>query len=789
MEQTLLQTARTLTRAALRQNRIRVRQSMPGRIRAQVGDLRQDPEKSGWMAAFLSTRPGVNKVEARFRTGSVIISYDREQADVKILLAAVLVQTRSPRPYACPDDAPGRACQADGAPCGNAYQGKLRRVAWLSGVMAWALARTWMFKLALFQGPFSFLGLAAMAGTLPLVREAVKDTAEKKKVTVKPFLAAGSIATIIMGEAFSALQILWIYNVAELTEAYVAERSRKAIRNILSVTPANAYVMQDGIEVETPVADIRPDDVVAVHTGEKIPVDGTVLDGDALVDEASVNGRSEAVFKEIGHKVYAGTFISQGTLFVRTEKTGEDTYLAGIMRMVEESLANKAPAEHKADQLAARLMKIGLAATLATLVVTLDPLRALTVMLVMSCPCATVLAASSAVTAALANAAKHSILIKGGLYLEAVGKTDVYCFDKTGTLTREVPRIMSITGRTPEMTEDRILSMAATAESHNQHPMARAILAEAEARNLDVQPHAVCEFKAGRGVSCTIGCEEVILVGNQPFMEENLVDLSWFEDGAEHEKARGRTVVYVARNGSIAGMMGVANPLRPEAVQVLSHLKDDGVRSIHLVTGDTADVAKTMMDLFPFDDCRAPLLPEEKAMRVDELQQTHSVVMVGDGVNDALALARADVGVAMGAGGAEVALEAADIALADANLDGLVKVRNLSHQTMKIIDQNHYFAVSTDLMGAALGMVGMLSPVMAGMIHIIHTAGILVNSGRLLSWEPPGTPMSSGSGHYPITPEKKEAKQTGRPRNLPPGPLGSEGIAPAACDTPHELPN
>jgi len=737
--------SQTITRSLLKKNGIRVRQFIPGRMRVQVVSCRQNTQNAFWMQKFMNRQVGVKRADVRAPSGSVIILFDPCKTDLGSLIQAVLAQVS--HPVAFPDEDPGDAgdLACSGCLCGAhedaSFPTKARRVTWLSSVMIVALVRKWIFGLALAQNPLSFLGVAAMAGTVSLIKEAVKDTAEKKKITVKPFLAAGSVATIFMGEAFSAIQILWIYNVAELTEDYVAQRSRKAIRNILEVAPATAYVMRDGMEVETAVDDIRPDDVVAAHTGEKIPVDGSVLDGDALVDESTINGRSEAVFKEIGAKVYAGTIISQGTLFIRTVKTGQDTYLSGIMCMVEDCLSNKAPAEHKADELASRLLKIGLAATAATLGLTLDPLRALTVMLVMSCPCATVLAASSAITAALANAAKNSILIKGGLYLETVGKTDVYCFDKTGTLTQDLPRIMTIVGRTPSISEDMILSLAATAESHNQHPMARAILAEAGKRNLTVQAHAVCEFKAGRGVSCNIGCEEVVLVGNRQFMAEHEVDLRWFDKKAAAQRALGRTVIFVSRNGSATGMMGIANPIRPEAVDVLNYLKADGVKAIHLVTGDNKEVARTMMDIFPFDDCRAPLLPEEKADRVAELQKDHRVVMVGDGVNDALALARADIGVAIGAGGAEVALEAADIALADANLEGLIKVRNLSHQTMKVIDQNHYFAITTDLGGAALGMLGMLSPVMAGMIHIFHTAGILFNSSRLLSWELPCKPM------------------------------------------------
>lgn len=730
-----------ITKTLLKAMGIRIKQAMSGRMRIKVKSLHHKKQPSMWMGEHLKKIDGVNKVETRPVIGSIIIFFNPEQTTIRSLLAEVIEQILHPSAYPEPPKLSANNGMTCDCPTEISWPKKKWRVVWLSGFMLYAAVRMFIFKLPLLQSPFSLLGIIALLGTAPLVRESLKELFTEDTITVKPFLAAGSLVTIAMGQAFSALQIIWIYNVAELTENYVARRSHQAIRNILEVAPAHAFVMVDGMEVETKVSDIRPGDIVAVHTGEKIPVDGVVQDGEALVDEASINGRSEAVLHQRGDSVYAGTILSQGILFIRTEKTGEDTYLAHIVQMVEDSMANKAPMEQKADQLAKRLMKIGLAATALTLLLTLDPLRALTVMLVMSCPCATVLAASSAVTASMANAAKDSILIKGGLYLETIGTADVYCFDKTGTLTMEMPEIISITGRTPSLTEDKILSMAATAESHNQHPMAKAILAEAAARNLTPEPHAVCEFKAGRGVLCTVGGEATILVGNNQFMAEHEVDISWFDKKAKIQKDMGNTVVYVAKNGKIQGLLGVANPVRPEAVQILDYLKNDGVEKMYLVTGDTEDVAMTLMNVFPFDDCRASLMPEEKAAWVDELKKHNSVVMVGDGVNDALALAHADIGIAMGAGGAEVALEAADIALADSNLEGLMKVRNLSHQTMRVIDQNHYMAVSTDLIGTALAMLGLLSPIMAGMIHILHTGGILLNSSRLLSWQPPVEPM------------------------------------------------
>ncbi len=723
-----------LSRIQLQRNGIRVRQSASGRMRIQAADIKNNREKSHWMRSCIQKKTGIISVETRPRTGSIIVRFQPGHTTPQSILKTVLSQILQPESFGSLPDHETTAKISDYPDAGQ--NPRTKKILFLSGIMGYALARNWIFRMALAQNPLSFLGLTAIFSTIPLVREAISDTMEKKSITVKPFLAGGALVTIFMGEAFSALQLLWIYHVAEATEDYVAEKSRKAIRNILEVTPAKAYVVVNGMEMETAMEDIRPGDIVAVHTGEKIPVDGIISKGEALVDEASINGRSEAICKTTGDSVYAGTFISQGTLFIKTKKTGQDTYLFGIIRMVEESLANKAPVEQKADELASRLLKIGFAATIGTLILTMDPLRALTVMLVMSCPCATVLAASSAVTAALANAAKRSILIKGGLYLEQIGNTHVYCFDKTGTLTQDLPQIMSITRRTPSIKENTLLSLAATAESHNKHPLAKAILTEAKARGLDISPHAACEFMPGRGVSCHIGDDTDILVGNAAFMEENQMDISWFAKKSAAETSKGRTVVYIGKNGKILGMLAIANPIRPEAVEVLNSLKKDGAAAMYLVTGDSEKVAQSMMQEFSFDQFRASLLPEEKADWVEELQKNHSVVMVGDGVNDALALAKADIGIAMGTGGAEAALEAGDIALADGNMEGLLTLKNLSRKTMQVIDQNHYFAVGTDLLGVFFGMAGILSPVMAGMIHIFHTTGILVNSARLLTWEP-----------------------------------------------------
>ncbi|MGI6657070.1 MAG: heavy metal translocating P-type ATPase [Desulfobulbus sp.] len=753
-----------LTRGMLAQAGIRVKQAIPGRLRVRVRTLERHAVRCGWMRSRLQAFPGVTAVETRLLTGSVIVVFLPGKVSVRTLLAIVLNQVRAPLTApiedAPPAVAPNRACSCVDSAAGPSFSRKIRRVLWLTGCMGWALARKWIFALPLAQTPFSLLGAVALLSALPLAGDAIRETRTRKKLTVTPFLAAGSLITIAMGHPFSALQILWIYNVAEVTEEYVARRSRRAIRDILEVAPSQAYVMIDGMEVAIAVADLRPGDLVAVHAGERIPVDGVVTEGEALVDESSINGRSEPMERTRGDRVFAGTILSQGMLFIHTEQTGEGTYLAHIARMVEEALTNRAPVEQKADQLANRLLKTGLVATALTFLLTLDPTRTLTMMLVMSCPCATVLAASSAITAALANAARRSILIKGGLYLESVGRAEVYCFDKTGTMTMEQPQVVSVTTAGAHVAENEVLSMAATAESHNQHPVAQAILEAVRERSIEVSPHAVCDFKAGRGVLCTVGGDAVILVGSRRFMDEHEVDTTAFADAVARQQALGNSVVYVARNGSALGCLGIANPMRPEAREVLHNLRGDGVRALHLVTGDSTESAAGLLSVLPFDAWRAELMPEDKARWIKELQRKSGVVMVGDGVNDALALAQADIGIAMGAAGAEVALEAADIALADSNLEGLMRLRNLSHKTMQVIDQNHFLAVSTDIIGAVLAMVGVLSPVMAGMIHILHTGGILLNSGRMLSWEPPVTPRKRLPGQTgPVAPAARSAQK------------------------------
>jgi cation-transporting P-type ATPase C len=717
--------------------------SAKGRLRIKVPFIQRHGEKAADFSKRLGRETGVVRAEARPLTGSVIISYDSEKTTpvviIELLEKVLKVSEESRRDN--PVRESRRKIQHD-----HAIHGNLLHFGAITGYSVYLLVRRLIFRATVPQGPLSLTGLVAAAGSFPLMRHAWNDVrAGGKGISLFPFLAGTCLLAIVMGEALTALEVIWISGLSMLLEDYITDRSRRAIRDALQVTTRNAFILVEGREREIPAEQVRPGDTVVIHTSEKIPVDGVVVKGEALVDEASITGRAGLELRSIDHKVYAGTIVHHGVIYVHAEKVGEETYLNRILRLVQESLANRAPTEKAADLLAARLVRLGALATTATAVLTGSFIRAFTVLLVVSCPCASALAASTAVSAALANAARRRILIKGGLYLETAGKTDCFCFDKTGTLTIGHPQVVKILPRTPRQNPNRLLAMAAAAEVHNMHPLAIAIVKEAETRGITVPTHAVCEFVLGRGVRARMQ-RETILVGNAQFMEESEVDITYFTSEMMRLVDAGHTVVYVARNGAVQGIIGVANAIRPGTVDVLNWLKTDGVSHLVLITGDTEAVAKALARDLGFDDYRAELLPEEKAMFVEGLARAgRRITMVGDGVNDALAISKAHVGVAMGAGGAEVAIEAADIALLDSNIGRLITLRQMSMQTLRVIEQNHWLAVSTNIAGVALGAAGVITPIMGGLLHIVHTVGIMLNSSRLLNWQPPEKIGSQGA--------------------------------------------
>ncbi len=727
-------------------NNIKLIHYLDGRLRFRVPCLLRRTDLAQRLQERLMLVDGVLWVKPNHACASLAVGYSRTKTSRGELAAKLdeLAMTLRRVPGAAPLLPQGPAAEKTG----NNVRWAGLRFAGLSAVMAAVFVRKSLFKLAVSQTLLSPLGLIAAAGTLPLLCKAAADIRERR-FGLDGFLAASIITATAMGEALTALEILWIDSGAEFLTAWIGQRSRRAISDILQVSAKNTFISIDGKEVEVPVEQVQPGDLVVLHTGEKVSIDGVVDSGRAMIDESPINGRAEFILRQKGDTVLAGTLVREGVIFVRARKVGDATYLSRVIHMVEDALENQAPIQGVADQLAMRLLKLGGLLTLGTLVLTGSFWRAFTVLLVMACPCATVLSASAPISAAIHAAARRKILIKGGRYLEEIGEADTVCFDKTGTLTNSQPALKRLVNLS-YLSDEELFQLAYTAEMHNFHPLALAIKQEAADLGLEPSSHAVCQYQLGEGVTARIN-SKTVHVGNRKFMDRHGVGLAKSWGIARELEGQGLTVAFLALEDELLGIMGFANRIRPEARPIIDHLTADGVSRVVMITGEEAATAGAVAAKLGIEQCHYSVMPRDKASILAELRAPgHKVLMVGDGINDALALAEADVGIAMGAGGSEVAIEAADIALVNDDLAGVAYVRDLSKRTLKIVHQNFWIATGSNLVGMALGAMGLLSPVAAGLLHIFHTAGILANSARVLN---PGL-MTQGPGLPPSAAEE-----------------------------------
>lgn len=713
-----------------------IQHDIPGRLRLRLPELSKAKDANHQASLkHIEGHNGVLLVRTNPGCASLVLRYDPASLTREQMLEIVARYF----PSANPSQAEKACSLSPVCSCNKESQGsvkkELRRFVGISAVVAATFVRTSLLKGTVTQTLFSPLGFVTLALSLPLARRGLRDL-RRGRPGLDTFLAGGVLASVAGGQALTALEILWINSGADTLAAWIAERSRRHVSEILELTSHHTFVLVNGVEVECEVSELTPGQVVVLHTGEKICVDGVIIHGEALVDESPISGRPESVHKTVQDQVFAGAFVQQGVIQVRARQVGDSTYLARVMHKVQDALETRAPIEGVADRLASRLVKLGFAATGATLLITGSFWRAYTVLLVMACPCATVLAASTAVSAAMNACARNQILIKGGRYLEEIGKCETVFFDKTGTLTTTKPQLQTavLAGDEddPEKAATALLQLAASAETHNHHPLARAILAEAGQRGIEPIAHDECDYHMGMGMRAKLNGNE-ILVGNYRLALHYQAPVKSMEQETLAMQKQGLTVLYVHKNRKLQGILGFATQLRPEAPEAISRLRKLGVKRVALITGDEQASADGLARLLGLEACYASVMPEEKADIVQQAgQEFGHVLMVGDGINDALALTRAEVGAAFGTGGSEVAVEAADIALVRDDLHGLVSVYEQSQRTLQVAQQNFWLATGSNILGVVLGATGLLTPVTAGLVHIVHSLGVLANSSRLL---------------------------------------------------------
>ncbi len=664
----------------------------------------------------IAALPGVQSVEVYLSSEKAVLRLDPSRVSMNDIREAV-----AGAGYSVPEPAQTEAVN-------SANAGFTRSVLSLFGVVFGAVLLIVIVGegLGLFESmtdlipaPLGYV-LVLIAG-YPTFLNVVR-AARKRQIISHTLMSIGVIAALVVGQWVTAAIVVFFMRVGDYAERFTTERSRQALKNLTAMAPQTARIERNGQEQDVSLADVHVGETVIVRPGEKIPVDGEVIGGQATVNQAAITGESMPVEAGIGSKVFAATFAELGSLRVRVTHVGADTTFGKVIRLVEEAEAHRADVQRVADQFSGYFLPLVAAIALLTFLISRNPLSTAAV-LVVACSCSLALATPIAMLASIGAAAKIGLLIKGGKYIETLARADVVLIDKTGTLTLGRPQLTDVIPLNG-IPENEILTLAASAERYSEHPLAEAVRSEAQRRNLPLHEPQTFEAIPGAGVRAQINGSS-ISVGSQRMVETTLTASADLE-------AQGKTALYVQKDGEVVGVMGAADTVRAEIPQSIAALRALGIKEIRILTGDNERVASTLAQKLGVN-YRANLLPEDKIAIVREYQaQGHIVVMVGDGVNDAPALAQANIGIAMGAAGSDVALEAAHIALMREDWTLVPEAIHIARRTMRVVKTNIAFTAIYNLVGLSLAAFGILPPILAAAAQSLPDLGILANSSRLL---------------------------------------------------------
>ncbi|MBA7674566.1 Cadmium-transporting ATPase [subsurface metagenome] len=576
---------------------------------------------------------------------------------------------------------------------------------------------------------YSFL-ISAVVGGFPVFKLAVTNILRDFDLTAGVMVSVAMIAALIVGEYGAMALVAFMMVIGEALEDFTREKADQALKELNQLIPAMITIRMDGEDVEIPIDRVRKGDIALIRPGGRIPVDGTIVEGTAAVDQSSITGESMPIDKASGEKVYAGTFVSSGALTVEVEEVGETTTLGKMIQLVEEAQSTQAPVQRVANRYANFFAPVAITIAGIVWMVTGEPLRGVT-MLVAICPCSLVLATPTSIVAAIGNMARNGVLVKHGTAMEQVGKVDVVAFDKTGTVTFGEP---IVTGVNPlnGYSEDELLKITASAERSSEHPLAKAIIREASDRGLELQTPEDFESLAGHGISARVDGKTVAV--GEKMLEEKNVHMD--SDGIESSKAEGYTVIPVAVDGELAGYINVADTVRPESAKAIKDLKKLGISKTLLITGDSRIVGEKVGGELGVSEIYTEVLPEKKLEIIRKLQSDgHRVAYIGDGVNDAPALATADIGIAMGSIGTAVAMETADVVLLTDEIGQVPYLIELSQATMANIRTNIAVSMTIVLGSVAASALGVIGPVIGAIMHEVAAVPVIANAATLIGWK------------------------------------------------------
>ncbi|MDF2615174.1 MAG: copB [Clostridia bacterium] len=725
--------------------KLEVVQSSPGRMRIRAKGLKGSHSFAESIEKTLMKDEGIVSVSPNPLTGKILILYDSRSLSARdIYLVTInaldqivfgvvptgIIKALEDKSNSSVEEK--EVFEPEDLP----LQSQITKVAVSGGVLlGLVIKRIFFGRFPLSFSPkvANFSALTTIVTGYPIFRSGFENLVKRKKLNNDLLISAATIVSLLLKESITGLVVVWLVNLSTLFQTLTLDRSRKAIKEMLLGKEEKAWLEVDGEEISVSIDSLQKQDVVIVHIGEKIPIDGEVISGEASVSQAVITGESMPITKRSGDKVFAGSIVEQGTIKVLAQKVGKETSVARIIQLVDEASKVRAPIENIADRYSEKIVPLSFGLSILSYLITRDFKRSMT-MLIVACPCAAGLSTPTAISASMGNAAKKGILIKGGNYLERVGKTDVVLLDKTGTLTEGNPSVATVAVIHKGYSFEKLIELAASVEKHSNHPLAKAVLQKAKELNLDIAQVAHQEVIIGHGVKGIVD-EMVVIVGNEQFLQDNSINIKKAKASAERMKMLGETVLYVAHGKVLIGLVGIRDKVRSESIRAIRNLRHEGIEDIGLITGDCLEIGELVKNELGLDHMWANILPEGKAEIVENLQQEGKIVtMVGEGINDSPALAKADIGIAMGTGGTDVAIESADIVLAGDDLEKIVTLVKLSNHTMEVVKQNFIFAVGINAIGLILGAGKIISPLSAAILHNLSTFGVVVNSSRLMNY-------------------------------------------------------
>jgi heavy metal translocating P-type ATPase len=563
---------------------------------------------------------------------------------------------------------------------------------------------------------------------IPMLLLAGTRLVREKWISSALLIAIAMIASLMIGEVFAAGEVAWIMALGALLEDWTVERAKKGLRNLINLTPQTGRRIRNGEEEIISVDEIKIGDTLRILPGESVPVDGEIISGTSSLDQSIMTGESLPIDKEAGDEVFCGTMNLYGSIDIRATSLGENSSLQKLIDLVKKADENQAPTQRIADKWATWLVPVALLIAIAAWLATGNIERGVTV-LVVFCPCALILATPTAIMAAIGQATKYGVLIKSGEALETLGGLNTLVFDKTGTLTYGNLEVSDVISLRDDLSEDDLIKITASCEKLSEHPLAKAIISNAKEAQIDIEEPQEFKMYPGKGVTCYNSYGKVY-AGNSNFLSENSIDVN-IDSHLDKLKSEGKASIIVALNGEVAGLIGLSDVIREDSRDMIESLHDLGTETI-LLTGDNTETANYFASQVGIGKVYGNLLPEEKLSWIEKLKgKGKKVCMIGDGVNDAPALKTADVSVAMGSVGSDVAIEAADIALLGDDIGKIPYLKKLSNSTLSTIKLNIALSMGINAAAIICSVLGLLNPVTGAVVHNAGSCLVVLNAALL----------------------------------------------------------